>query len=82
VNSSKFDRLFAEGREALLSGSYRTESALADGVARWGIGAVLRPDPIAAQAIEQAAAAVAGIVGDNYWLAGGSAQLPFGFAAG
>lgn len=39
VNRSKFDRLFAEGREALLSGLYRMESAPVDGVARWGIGA-------------------------------------------
>lgn len=61
VNRSKFDRLFAEGREALLSGLYRMESAPVDGVARWGIGAVLRPDPIAAQAIEQVAVAVAGV---------------------
>jgi hypothetical protein len=70
VNSSAFDRLFAEGREALLSGSYKMESAPVDGVARWGIGAVLRPDPVAAQAIEQVTVAVAGIVGDNHWLPG------------
>lgn len=70
MNPSKFDQLFAEGREALLSGSHRTESAPVNGAARWGIGAVLRPDPGAAHAIEQKAMAVAGVAGDSHWLAG------------
>jgi hypothetical protein len=39
-------------------------------VPRWGIGVVLRPDPAAAQAIEQVALAAAGVVGHNHWLAG------------
>lgn len=66
----KFDRLFAEGRQALLSGTYKLESAPAEGGRRWGIGVTLRPDPAAAQAIEQLAIAAAGVVGDNHWLAG------------
>jgi hypothetical protein len=65
-----FDRLFAEGRQALRTGTYRMESTPADGGPRWAVGAVLRPDSRAAQAIEQLAEAAAGVVGANHWLAG------------
>lgn len=65
-----FDRLFAEGRQALLTGTHRMESAPADGGQRWAVGAVLRPDPQAAEAIERAAKAAAAVVGTNHWLAG------------
>jgi hypothetical protein len=72
-----FDRLFAEGRQALLTGTHRVETAPADGCQRWAVGAVLRPDPQAAEAIEQAAKAAAAVVGPNRWLAGaaGSSHL-------
>lgn len=82
MNTSKFDRLFAEGREALLSGTYKRESAPVDGRARWGIGAVLRPDPVAAQAIEQVAVTVAGAVGDSHWLAGAARSSHLTLRAG
>jgi hypothetical protein len=65
-----FDRLFAEGRQALLTGTHRVESAPADGCQRWAVGAVLRPDPQAAEAIERTAKAAAAVVGANHWLAG------------
>lgn len=70
VAHCKFDQLFAEGRQALLSGTYKLESAPAEGVSRWGMGVALRPDPAAAQAIERVALAAAGVVGHNHWLAG------------
>jgi hypothetical protein len=65
-----FDRLFAEGRQALLTGTHRVESAPANDCQRWAVGAVLRPDPQAAEAIELVAMAAAAVVGANHWLAG------------
>jgi len=65
-----FDRLFAEGRQALRTGTHRVECTPADGGSRWAVGAVLRPDSQAARAIEQAARAAAATVGANHWLAG------------
>jgi hypothetical protein len=66
----RFDRLFAEGRRALLTGTHEVESAPVEGRPRWGIGMVLRPDPAAARAIEQVAVEAAAVVGSNHWLAG------------
>jgi hypothetical protein len=66
----KFDRLFAEGRRGLLAGTHEVESAPAEGYPRWGIGVVLRPDPVAAHAIEQVAVEAAAVAGGKHWLAG------------
>jgi hypothetical protein len=66
----EFDRLFTEGRQALLTGTHKVESAPVEGRPRWGIGMVLRPDPVAAQAIERVAVEAAAVVGGNHWLAG------------
>lgn len=71
---NRFDRLFAEGREAVLTGTHQVESEPADGRPRWAIGAVLRLDARAAQVIEQVARAAAGIVGGDHWLAGGASS--------
>lgn len=65
-----FERLHAEGRWAVLTGTHQVECAPADGGPRWAAGAVLRPGPRAAQAIEQVARAAAAVVGANHWLAG------------
>jgi hypothetical protein len=65
-----FDRLFAEGRLALRTGTQQMECTPADGAPRWAVGAVLRPDSQAARTIEQAARAAAAVVGANHWLAG------------
>ena len=72
-----FERLHAEGRRAVLTGTRQVEGAPASGGPRWAVGAVLRPDPRAAQAIEQVARAAAVVVGANHWLAGaaGSSRL-------
>lgn len=70
ARASGFDRLFAEGRHALRTGTYQVHCAPADGDSRWAVGAALRPDPQAARAIEQAARAAAAVVGANHWLAG------------
>jgi hypothetical protein len=65
-----FERLHAEGRDAVLTGIHQVESTPANGGPRWAVGAVLRPDPQAAQAIEHVARAAAAMVGANHWLAG------------
>ena len=55
---------------AVLTGTHQVERAPADGGLRWAAGAILRPDPAAAQAIEQVARAAATVAGANHWLAG------------
>jgi hypothetical protein len=70
----KFGRLFAEARPALLAGTHQLQFAPADNGPRWGISAVLRPDPRAARAIEQIAVTAAGVVGDGHWIAGAAAS--------
>jgi hypothetical protein len=52
------------------TGTYRMECSPADGGPRWAVGAVLRPDPQAAQTIDQVARTAAAVVGANHWLAG------------
>ena len=69
---SAFERLHAEGRQTVLTGTHQVERAPAIGGPRWAVGAVLRPDLPAAQAIEQVARAAAAVVGANHWLAGGA----------
>lgn len=70
IRSAGFERLNAEGRQAVLTGTHQVECAPANGSPRWAVGAILRPDPRAAQAIEQVARAAAAVVGANHWLAG------------
>jgi len=67
---AQMDGLFAEGRLALRTGTYRVECAPADGDPRWAVGAVLRPDSRAARTIEEVARTAAAAVGANHWLAG------------
>jgi hypothetical protein len=54
----------------VLTGTHQVERAPASGGPRWAAGAILRPDPRAAQAIEQVARAAAAVVGADHWLAG------------
>jgi hypothetical protein len=70
MGGNRFDRLFTEAREAVLTGTHQVESEPASGGPRWAVGAVLRPDARAAQAIEQVAQTAAGTVGPDHWLAG------------
>ena len=70
-----FDRLFAEGRRALVTGTHKVESAPVEGRPRWGIGVVLRPDPVAAHAIEQAAVEAAAVAGGEHSAGPRRAQL-------
>jgi len=65
-----FERLHAEGRQAVLTGTHRVECTPASSGPRWAAGAILRPDRPAGRAIEQVARAASAVVGPNHWLAG------------
>jgi len=82
ATAARFERLFAEGREALLAGTHRVESPPADGQARWGIGAALRPDPAAAAVIEDCARQAAAVIGGSPWLAGATQSSHLTLRAG
>jgi hypothetical protein len=82
VEDGKFGRLFAEGRAALLGGTHQVQSAPADGDPRWGISAILRPDPDAAETIERVALAAAAMVGPDHWLPGTAARSHLTVRAG
>ncbi len=56
----------------MLTGTHQAERAPVSDGPRWAVGAILRPDPSAAQAIEQVARAAAAVTGANHWLAGAS----------
>jgi hypothetical protein len=79
---ARFDRLFADGQQALLAGTQQLQSAPVDNGPRWGIGAVLRPDPVAALAIEQIAVAAAAVVGRKHWMAGAASSSHLSLRAG
>ncbi len=74
TGETRFDRLFAEGAQALLSGIQQRQAAPVENGPRWGMGVAMRPDRLAAQAIEHAAAAAAAVIGDNHWLAGAASR--------
>ena len=69
-NRATFDRLFAEGAEAVLSGEHGIELPPEQGGRRYGVSAVLRPDPAAAAAIEVVAREAAAVAGPGHWLTG------------
>ena len=70
---SKFDTLFAAGRAALLDGSHQVQFPPDEGDLRWGASVILRPDPRAVRAIEDAAREAAAVVGPAHWLPGAAA---------
>jgi hypothetical protein len=67
---AKFDDLFSAGSDALLAGKQQSQTPPRDGGPRWGLSAVLRPDPVAAGRLEGIATAVRSIVGPAHWTTG------------
>lgn len=65
-----FDRLFAEGREAVASGRHETQTPPVEGSVRWGCSALLRPDAASAAALDLVARGAAGAVGGTHWITG------------
>ena len=53
----------------MLSGTQQRQAAPVEDGPRWGMGVAMRPDRLAAQAIEHVAAAAAAVIGNNHWLA-------------
>ncbi|NUR31469.1 MAG: hypothetical protein HOV83_37465, partial [Catenulispora sp.] len=51
TNQATFDQLFAEGAEAVLTGTHGIEVPPEHGGRRWGVSALLRPDATAAAAL-------------------------------
>jgi hypothetical protein len=70
TNRATFDQLFAEGAEALADGSHGIQAVPAEGDRRWGVSALLRPDPRAAAALEALTCEAAAVAGDGHWLTG------------
>lgn len=69
-NHETFDQLFAEGAAAVLAGEHRIEVPPEGGGRRYGVSAVLRPDPGSAAALEVVAREAAAVAGDGHWLTG------------
>ncbi|NUR63616.1 MAG: hypothetical protein HOV87_33890 [Catenulispora sp.] len=65
-----FDQLFAKGASAVLGGEHGIEVPPEQGGRRYGVSAVLRPDPQAAAAIEAVARDAAAVAGAGHWLTG------------
>jgi hypothetical protein len=60
TQAARFDQLFAAGARALRSGTQQRQAPPVENGPRWGMGVAMRPDQLAAQAIEQVAAARTG----------------------
>ncbi|MEY9933238.1 hypothetical protein ABH926_007891 [Catenulispora sp. GP43] len=65
-----FDQLFADGEAALTAGSHGIQVAPPGDGRRWGVSALLRPDPEAAASLEALAREAAAVAGDGHWLTG------------
>ena len=74
VSRAAFDTVFAEGRAAVAAGAHRRQTPPAPGGARWGLSAVLRPDPAAASDLHLASLQAAAAAGGAHWLTGAAAS--------
>lgn len=70
TNRAAFDDLFTEGAAALADGSHGIQVVPTEGDRRWGVSALLRPDPRAAASLETLACEAAAVAGDGHWLTG------------
>ncbi|MBS2546513.1 hypothetical protein KGQ19_06510 [Catenulispora sp. NL8] len=70
TDRAPFDRLFAEGAAAVADGSHRIEVPPGGGSRRWGVSALLRPDPGAEASLAELAREAAVVAGDGHWLTG------------
>jgi hypothetical protein len=77
VSREAFDRLFAEGRAAVSDGAYRVQAPPVEGGSRWGLSALLRPDPASARDLDRVAREAAEAAGGGQWITGaaGSSHL-------
>lgn len=77
MGRARFSELFERGREAFLSGEVPCQEPPLDGGGRWGITAVLRPDPSVAQRIERVTAEAMAVAGESHWPTGAAVASHF-----
>lgn len=65
-----FDRLFAEGREAVASGRHGVQTPPVEGSMRWGLSALLRPDAASAAVLDGVTRRASAVVGGPHWITG------------
>jgi hypothetical protein len=77
MGSARFVELFERGRDAFLSGEVPSQKPPLDGGGRWGITAVLRPDPTVARRMGRVTAEAMAVAGDSHWPTGAAASSHF-----
>lgn len=77
MSAATFERLSAEGREAILAGAHQIETPPVDGGHRWGLSAIFRPDDRAAAVLGGLTQSVRTFAGADHWstAAPGSAHM-------
>jgi hypothetical protein len=70
VSREAFDDLFAEGRSAVSAGRHRIQTPPVEGGHRWGLSALLRPDPASAATLDRLAHEAAATAGGDQWVTG------------
>src|SRR5689334_16309748 len=68
--SETFDRLFREGRAAVLAGRYRCETPPVEGGPRYGLSVVLRPDDRVAHRLAELGVEARTAAGGGHWPSG------------
>src|SRR4051794_30365015 len=68
--SETFERLFREGRAAVLAGRHRCDTAPVDGAPRYGLSVVLRPDDELARRLAELGADARAAAGGGHWPSG------------
>ena len=70
TDQAAFDQLFTDGRKALLNGTHRCQERPVDDSPRWGISALMRPDPSAAEVLDQITHLATAAAGGAHWTTG------------
>lgn len=71
-----FDRLFEQGRSAVLFGAHYRDTPPVDG-GRWGLSVVFLPDAACMQVLAAVTADVMSLVGDEHWPTGAAEAVHF-----
>ena len=74
VSREAFDRLFVEGQPAVSAGEHRVQTPPVEGGFRWGLSALLRPDPSSAEHLDRVAREAADLAGGDHWVTGAAAS--------
>jgi hypothetical protein len=74
--AAAFDRLFEQGRSAVLSGGHYQDTPPVDG-GRWGLSVVLLPDTVAMGRLAATTAEAMSLAGDEHWPTGAPHAVHF-----